>query len=77
MEMPKSLDINIIGDVNTALAGGSWEADLAILAGKWSWDAVKCAVAEVTRQADIKAAGTADPVLLAVSAHGHAWLASH
>ena len=69
--------VNIIGDVQTALASGSWEAGLVDLVAKWGVDAVKCAVAEVTRQADIKASGTADPVLLVVSAHGHAWLASH
>ena len=69
--------LNIIGDVQTALATGSYEAALIDLVARWGMDAIKCAVSEVTNQASIKAAGTNDPVLLTVSAHGHAWLASH
>ena len=71
---------SILGAVTTALATGDYEAQLALLAAKYTASEVVCAVqlavAELQKKADA-AASTAevDPLVATSLAHGKAYLA--
>lgn len=73
---------SILGAVTTALATGDYEAQLAILAAKYTTAEVVCAVqlavAELQKKADAAASTSeVDPLVASELANGNAYLVKH
>jgi hypothetical protein len=73
---------SILGAVTTALATGDYEAQLALLAAKYSAAEVICAVqlavSELQKKVDAApSASQVDPLVASELAHGNAYLTAH
>lgn len=67
----------ILGEVTTALATGDYEAELAILATKYTVAEVTCAVQLAVTELQTKAAAGTDKLAATELANGQAYLAAH
>jgi len=70
-------ELEILPDVETALATADYAVELANLLGRATLAEVECAVQYVVNRASGMARTTGDPVQMTEATNGRAWLAAH